>query len=121
MKSVLKGLLLFVGLLAIFTTCDTAMGFGDPIDLIAPILTIDFPSQNENLGRMYLDQPLEMHGTWRDQSGIAKMEANIILIRTGETHLPVGFEYELFEDGTWKADLYLPAFPDTFEGDEFKI
>ena len=92
----------------LYTTCNSAMGLGNPIDTKAPSITIVSPKDSEFMRGIAVGEPIQMSGFCKDEFGVTELKVRVLNVITGEVIIP-RFDYIINTEETWSASLYLPG------------
>lgn len=105
----------------VLSTCNVPLGLGDPVDIVAPVIVITSPTQNESLGQQVATDPIKIEGIWEDSHGVTSLRAVITDTITKTQYDNVSFTYTVFPDKTWSGTLYLPPLEENYGATEFQI
>ena len=107
-KFIIFMLLPICGFLA---TCDMQLGLGDPVDTIAPSITILNPRDNQFMRGIAIGDPILLSGVYSDDFGVTELSVIVTNMITKEalTIKENEFTFEINNDDTWKAWLRLPG------------
>lgn len=100
---IFAGLIILAGF--IFSTCETPMGLGPPVDTNAPTIFIDSPVDNYFLKGHTIGAPIELDGTWFDDKGVSSLKFEIYN-RTDKKFVPFKSNYSI-GNNVWTAGLSL--------------
>ena len=92
----------------LITACDMSLGLGDPVDTVAPTISIITPRDNEFMRGIAIGEPIQMAGTCYDDFGVTALKVKVTNIITGAALSPK-FTYTFDSEETWRASLYLPG------------
>ena len=91
-----------------YTACDASLGLGDPVDTVAPLITILSPRDDEFMRGIAIGEPIQLTGYCYDDFGVSELKVKVTNVITGVTFSPK-FTYSFDSKETWRAYLYLPG------------
>jgi hypothetical protein len=99
--------------LIIFSCDDVPVGFGKNVDTQPPVIGINKPSNNEYMRGIEKGEPIQLSGTWSDDTGVLKLKFKEVysgneFARNSESNVNFTLlNYSINNDGTWSAAILL--------------